>query len=170
MKAKEFPTDEEKDVDVLTNSTLAHPAGVGMGAAGGALAGAAAGSIAGPVGTAIGALVGAVAGGATGHAVAATISPTEEELYWSENHPSQTYAEGNDDFEDFRPAYRMGVKGPARYPDGFEAAEASLERDWKRNPEGSTLEWTRAKPAVRAAWERVATRGPRLTSSQISNR
>ncbi|RYD65695.1 MAG: hypothetical protein EOP83_06850 [Verrucomicrobiaceae bacterium] len=158
MTPDDYPTDEERDVDVLTNSTLAHPVGIGAGATAGALAGAAAGSIAGPLGTAAGAVIGAVAGGAAGNATAAAISPTEEELYWSENHPSQLYAEDNDDFEDFRPAYRLGVQGPNRYNVGFESAECSLRSDWEEVKQGSTLDWSRARPAVRAAWERVASR------------
>lgn len=158
MKPDESPSDEERDVDALTNSTMAHPAGTGMGAAGGAVVGAAAGSVAGPVGTAVGAVVGAVAGGAIGHATAATISPTEEELYWSENHPAQTYAADSDDFEDFRPAYRLGIHGPNRYNVNFEAAESSLRNDWAEDNQGSTLDWSRARPAVRAAWDRVAHR------------
>ena len=158
MTPDDYPTAEERDVDPLTNSTLAHPAGVGMGAAAGALAGAAAGSVAGPLGTAAGAVIGAVAGGAAGNAAAAAISPTEEELYWSENHPSQLYAEDNDDFEDFRPAYRLGIEGPPRYNGDFEAAEPSLRSDWEEIRQGSTLDWGRARPAIRAAWERVASR------------
>jgi hypothetical protein len=158
MNPDDDPTDEERDVEPLTNSTLAHPAGIGMGATAGALAGAAAGSAAGPVGTAAGAVIGAVAGGAAGHAAAAAISPSEEELYWSENHPSQIYADSNDDFEDFRPAYRLGIEGPNRYRDGFEAAEPSLRSDWEEIKQNSALDWTRARPAIRAAWERVASR------------
>jgi hypothetical protein len=158
MNPEDYPTDEERDVDPLTDSSIAHPAGVGMGAAGGALVGAAAGSVAGPLGAAAGAVIGAVAGGAAGHATAAAISPTEEELYWSENHPSQTYAEDNDDFEDFRPAYRLGIGGPSRYNVGFEAAETSLRSDWEEVKQNSTLDWSRARPAILAAWERVASR------------
>jgi hypothetical protein len=158
MKPDDYPTDEERDMEPLTDSTLAHPAGVVMGATGGALAGAAAGSVAGPVGTAVGAAIGAVAGAAIGHTTAAAISPTEEELYWSENHPSQIYAEDNDDFEDFRPAYRLGAQGPARYNVGFEAAESSLRTDWANAGPTSRLDWSRARPAVKAAWDRVASR------------
>lgn len=160
MIPDDYPTDEERDVDALTNSTLDHPAGVGVGATAGALAGAAAGSVAGPVGTAAGAVIGAIAGGAAGHATAAAISPTEEELYWSKNHPSQIYAEDNDDFEDFRPAYRLGMEGPNRYGPGFEAAESSLRSDWEEVKQSSTLDWDRARPAIRAAWERVASQSP----------
>lgn len=158
MTPDDYPTDEERDVDVLTNSTLDHPVGVGAGATAGALAGAAAGSIAGPLGTAAGAVIGALAGGAAGNAAAAAISPTEEELYWSENHPGQLYSAHNDDFEDFRPAYRLGVEGSSRYQGGFDAAESSLRSDWEEVKQGSTLDWARARPAVRAAWERVASR------------
>lgn len=158
MTPDNFPTDEERDVDALTNSTLSHPVGLGAGATAGALAGAAAGSIGGPLGTAAGAVIGAIAGGAAGNAAAAAISPTEEELYWSENHPSQLYAEHSDDFEDFRPAYRLGIEGPNRYNGGFEAAESSLRSDWEEVKQSSALDWNRARPAVRAAWERVSSR------------
>lgn len=155
MKTEPITTPEEREVEGITDTTVTHPVGKTIGATGGALAGAAAGMAAGPVGTAVGAVVGAVIGAAAGHATAAAISPTEEELYWSENHPSQNYASDDDDFEDFRPAYGLGVSGATTSTGTFDTVEEELERDWTRVRGKSRLEWEQAKPAASAAWDRV---------------
>ena len=165
MNADDSLTAEEREIEPITDSTMPHPVGTTMGATGGALAGAAAGMAGGPVGTAIGAVVGAVVGGVAGNAAAAAISPTEEELYWSENHPGQTYADSEFDFEDYRPAYRMGYSGPDRYRGSFEASETAMRSDWENARGESRLDWERAKPAVRAAWERATDRNRPPTSS-----
>ncbi|QJE94352.1 hypothetical protein [Luteolibacter luteus] len=158
MKPEDTLTPEEREVEGITDTTVTHPVGKTIGATGGALAGAAAGMAAGPVGTAIGAVVGAAIGAAAGHATAAAISPTDEELYWSENHPSQNYASEGDDFEDYRPAYRMGVRGATGSEAEFAAAESELERDWQETRGGSKLDWEKARPAAAAAWDRVRSR------------
>lgn len=158
MIAEEFDTPEEREVEGLTDTTVTHPVGKTIGATGGALAGAAAGMAAGPVGTAVGAVVGAVIGAAAGHATAAAISPTEEKLYWSENHPSQEYASDEDDFEDYRPAYGLGVRGATGSEVDFAAAEPNLARDWEQSRGASKLNWESAKPATAAAWKRVRTK------------
>jgi hypothetical protein len=166
MNPQNSETDDDHGVDLITNSSMPHPAGTGIGAVGGALAGAAAGSAGGPLGTAVGAVVGAVVGGAAGHVTAAAISPTEEELYWSENHSKQPYADEERTFEDYRPAYRMGAAGPTRYGPVFESAEETLQSDWGLERGPSTLEWTSAKPAVRAAWDRASRRSLAAGSSE----
>jgi hypothetical protein len=159
MNSDPLPTPEEREVEGITNSAVSHPVGKTLGATGGALAGAAAGMAAGPAGIALGATIGAVAGGVLGNATAAAISPTEEELYWSDNHPGQAHAHPEDDFEDFRPAYRLGATGPTRHGNDFEAAENALRAEWEQSKGNSRLDWERARPAARAAWDRV-TRGP----------
>ncbi len=166
MSTQDSQEDNEHGVDLITNSAMPHPAGTGVGAVGGALAGAAAGSVGGPIGTTIGAVVGAVVGGVAGNATAAAINPTEEELYWSENHPSQTYADPNRTFEDYRPAYKIGATGPSRYGPSFESAEESLQSDWGLERGESALEWSSAKPAVRAAWDRSNRRSLAAGSSE----
>jgi len=160
MKTKEPILEEDRDADVITDSTMDHPVGVGLGIVGGALAGATVGIPAGPVGSAIGAVVGGVVGAAAGNATAATISPTEEDLYWSENHPSQQWADPDYTYDDYRPAYRMGSQGPDRYNTSFESAENAMQSDWEETKGDSRLDWTRAREAARAAWHRVERRLP----------
>lgn len=158
MSLENTTTPEEREVEGITDTTVTHPVGKTLGATGGALAGAAAGMAAGPIGTAAGAVVGAALGAAAGHATAAAISPTQEELYWSDNHPSQTYAAEGDEFEDFRPAYRLGYTAAAGSPSTFEESEADLEREWEGSKDQSPLAWEKARPAAAAAWERVKSR------------
>lgn len=110
--------------------------------------------------SAIGSVVGAVAGGALGNSTAAAISPTEEDLYWQENHPAQEYARGDDGFtyEDYQPAYRLGWEGPNRYGTTFETANSAMRSDWEERRGDSRLAWEQAEPAVRAAWARAEAR------------
>ena len=157
MKSETTTNDDEGGVDAITNSAATHPVGLGLGAAAGAMTGAAAGSVGGPIGVAAGAVVGAVAGAALGNSTAATISPTEEELFWQENHPSQIYEDSSDlTYEDYKPAYRLGWEGPNRYGTDFEAANSAMRSDWEERRGSSRLSWEKARPAARAAWQRVA--------------
>ena len=58
--------------------------------------------------------------------------------------------------DDFGPAYAYGVDAFARYPDrDFDDFEAELHRDWGEQRKGSSLDWARAKPAVKDAWQRI---------------
>jgi phage tail tape-measure protein len=147
------------NLDPITKAPGAHPVGVGLGAAaGGIAAGAAAGTLAaGPVGTIVGAAVGAVAGGLGGKAVAERIDPTVETQYWRENHAQQSYA-GGWSFDEYEPAYRTGWEGRSEDSDrSFEDAESDLAKRYESSRGSSTLGWTDAKPAVRAAWDRTGT-------------
>ena len=156
MKPEALTPEEEREIDDITDTTIDHPVGTGIGATSGALAGAAAGIAAGPVGMTIGAVVGAVAGGALGHKTAATISPTDEERYWSEHHTEQGFAAEEDfTYEDYSPAYRLGYEGPQRYGTTFEAAENAMRTDWDEKKGDSRLDWPQARQAARAGWERV---------------
>lgn len=157
MKPETTTNEDEGGVDAITNSAATHPIGLGLGAAAGAMAGAAAGSVGGPIGVAAGAVVGAVAGAALGNSTAATISPTEEELFWQENHPSQIYEDSSDlNYEDYKPAYRFGWEGANRYGTDFETANSAMQSDWEKHRGSSRLSWEQARPAARAAWQRVA--------------
>src|SRR3989344_3334077 len=123
--------------DPLTNEPGSHPVGTGVGAAlGGAAAGAAAGAFGGPVGAAIGGVAGAVAGGLAGKAAAEAVNPTEEDAYWRESFHREPYYVGGRTYEQYRPAYELGWSSVGRYEGDFEAVEA--------------------RPAARAAWERVS--------------
>ena len=124
---------EDKDLnrDPITDEPGAHPVGTGVGAAGGAVAGAAAGSVGGPVGAAVGGVVGAVVGGLAGKATAEAVNPTAEEAHWRENYNREPYYEPGRSFDDYGPAYRLGLTGRTRYED-WDSAEPKLESEWER--------------------------------------
>ena len=143
--------------DPITGAAGAHPVGVGLGAAaGGVAAGAAAGTLAaGPIGTIVGAAVGAIVGGLGGKAVAEHFDPTVEERYWRENYERQPYHQKGMAYDDYAPAYRLGWESRNRSQSArFEDAESRLETDYDAMRGNSPLDWSDAKPATRAAWER----------------
>ena len=148
--------EKSMNLDPITNAPGAHPVGTGVGAAGGAAAGAAAGALGGPVGAVAGAVIGAVAGGLGGKAVAESINPTAEEAYWRDNYNREPYYEAGRVFDDYAPAYRLGLYGRTSYEGNFEDMESRLASDWDSRRESSTLTWLQARPASRAAWDRVA--------------
>jgi len=142
------------NLDPISRAPGAHPLGVGVGATGGAAAGAAIGSIAGPVGTVVGAAVGGVAGGLAGKGVAESVNPTVEDEHWRQNYSSRPYIEKGADYEAYRPAYRYGWESYDRHAgQSFEDVEPQLSREWEGRK--SSLEWERARGAVRDAWDRV---------------
>ncbi len=147
--------DKSRNPDLITGAPGSHPVGTGLGAAaGGAAAGAAVGTVAGPVGTIAGAAVGAIVGGLAGKGVAEAVNPTVEDTYWRENHVKQPYAKGRP-YDDYRPAYKAGYEGYSEYGDNatFEEREAELRKSYESS--GSKLSWDEARPASRAAWQRV---------------
>jgi uncharacterized protein (TIGR02284 family) len=150
---------EERDMnrDPITDEPGAHPIGTGIGATGGAVAGAAAGAIAGPVGAAIGGVVGAVVGGLAGKAAGEAVNPTAEEAFWRENHSKEPYYESGRSYDDYGPAYRLGLSGRERYQDPWQSVEPRLASEWDSTRGSSSLDWQRASPAAQAAWQRADT-------------
>lgn len=160
---------KSSNADPITGAPGAHPMGTGVGAAmGGAAAGAAAGAMGGPIGAVAGTVVGAVAGGLGGKAIAETINPTAEEAYWRENYSRESYYETGRSFEDYAPAYRLGLRARTNYGGNFEDVESRLSADWGANKETSSLSWPQAKEAARAAWNRVAEQTKNAGSSSFS--
>ncbi|MEO7400311.1 MAG: PA2169 family four-helix-bundle protein [Polaromonas sp.] len=151
-------TDEKSlNLDPITREPGAHPVGTGVGAAmGGAAAGAAAGAFGGPVGAVVGGVVGAVAGGLGGKAVAESVNPTLEEAYWRDNYKREPYYESGRTFDDYGPAYRLGLRERTAYDGSFEDVEGRLAGEWQSQRERSSLSWEQARAASRAAWDRVA--------------
>lgn len=148
--------DNDFNLDPITKAPGAHPVGTGLGAAaGGVAAGAAAGTVVGPVGTVIGAVAGALVGGLGGKAAAEAVNPTAEEAYWRENHTSEPYYESGRSFDDYAPAYRLGLLGRGEYGGSFDQTENRLAEDWDAKKEGSTLSWPQARAASQAAWNRL---------------
>jgi uncharacterized protein (TIGR02284 family) len=163
---------EERDLnrDPLTDEPGAHPVGTGLGATGGAIAGAAAGSMGGPIGAAVGGVVGAVVGGLAGRAAGEAVNPTAEEAFWKENYTREPYYEAGRTFDDYGPAYRLGVTGRRPEDSDWTAVEPRLAGEWESNRGNSTLNWQQARPASQAAWERVGTayRSPMAGDAAIS--
>jgi uncharacterized protein (TIGR02284 family) len=154
-------TDKIRDPnrDPISGEPGSHPVGTGLGAAvGGAGVGAAAGMVAGPAGALAGAVAGAVAGGYGGRAAAEAINPTAEEAYWRENYDKESYYESGRPFDDYAPAYRLGVTSRAGYSGSFDDYEGRLADGWDVQRGGSTLAWPQARAATRAAWDRVDSR------------
>jgi len=163
--------------DLITGEPGSHPVGTGVGAASGGATGAAIGAIAGPVGSAIGAVIGAVAGGLAGKGVAEAVDPTAEDTYWRENHAKQPYVRKDRDYTAYQPAYRTGIEGFGHHGTQghkFEQAEPKLREHYedhvKRANVATPLAWDEAKPAAKAAWDRVergdAVRVP-ITEEQV---
>lgn len=147
---------DDFNLDPITKAPGSHPVGTGLGAAaGGVAAGAAAGTVVGPVGTVVGAVAGALVGGLGGKAAAEAVNPTAEEAYWRENHTSEPYYESGRSFDDYAPAYRLGLEGRGAYGGSFDQTENRLSEDWDEKKGGSTLSWPQARSASQAAWNRL---------------
>lgn len=164
---------EERDLnrDLVPDEPGTHPVGTVVGGVGGAVAGAAAGSIAGPVGAAVGGVVGAVVGGVAGKAASEAVNPVAEEAFWRENYDKEPYYESGRSFDDYGPAYRLGLTGRQRYEDPWTSVEPRLASEWDSTRGNSSLNWDRAGPASRAAWsradEQVRSHGQRGTPSAM---
>jgi uncharacterized protein (TIGR02284 family) len=148
---------EERDMnrDPITDEPGAHAVGTGIGATGGAIAGATAGAIGGPVGMAVGGVVGAVVGGLAGKAAGEAVNPTAEEAYWRDNYSKEPYYEQGRTFDEYAPAYRLGMTGRTVSDDSWDSAEPRLASEWESTRGGSSLSWPQARHASRAAWSRV---------------
>lgn len=137
-----------------------HPVGTGTGAVAGAATGAVAGAaVGGPPGAIVGGVIGAVAGGMAGKGIAEMVNPDEEHAYWREAHRGEPYyVEGREFDRDYAPAYRAGYEGRVKY-DGraFDEVQDDLMADYERF-RGNDLTWEEARPASRAAWDRVDAR------------
>ena len=160
MARDTYETEAERaNRDPITGAPGAHPVGVGAGAASGGAAGAAVGALGGPVGAVVGAAVGAVAGGLAGKAVAEQIDPTVEGTYWRANYLNRPYVETGVSYDDYEPAYRYGWESVSKYPGrDFDTIESELEQNWSARRGKSSLSWTRARMAVRDAWNRITGR------------
>jgi hypothetical protein len=157
--------DKDDNRDAITGEPGSHPLGAGLGAAaGGAAAGAAAAAATGgPVGAVVGAVVGGIMGGYAGKEIAEQIDPTAEAAYWRGEYRKRDYYDPNLNYEiDVAPAYEFGWQSRGEYPAGnWDAVEADLRDQWMSRRGGSTLDWDRAMPAARDAWNRVdANYGP----------
>jgi len=150
--------DKDANRDPMTGAAGSHPVGTGLGAAAGGIAtGAAIGTVAGPVGTLVGAAAGAIVGGLAGKAVGEAIDPTVEDAFWSRQYGHEPYYSKDRTYDDYAPAYRTGYEAHGRYAGrSFDEVESDLKASYERSRGGSRLDWNTARPATRAAWDRIA--------------
>jgi hypothetical protein len=82
--------------------------------------------------------------------------PREEDAYWREHYKTTTYANADDTYDRWRPAYEYGWAHYGRNRGKtFEQAEADLRRDWEKSPNAKNMTWEKAKQATRDAWHRI---------------
>ena len=80
----------------------------------------------------------------------------KEDAYWREKHGSQAYADKSRSYEDYAPAYRVAVEGAGKHgARNWEEIETKLQDEYEQI-DRAALPWDMARPAVRAAWDRVS--------------
>jgi len=150
------PNDKDVNADPISGAPGSHPVGTGVGAVGGGATGAAIGAAAGPVGAVAGAVIGAVVGGYAGKSVAEMIDPTAEDAYWRDNYKNETYANRDLGYDQYEPAYRTGYTGYGKHAGKkWDDVENDLQRDYEETKGQSSLAWSDAKDASKAAWHKV---------------
>ena len=84
-------------------------------------------------------------------------SKSEEEAYWREQHAKQPWADANLKYEHYEPAYRTGIAAAEKHAGKrFEEIEDDVALDYEKQKAGSALPWDRARPAVKAAWDKLS--------------
>lgn len=78
----------------------------------------------------------------------------ESDRHFESRFGESTYADKDETFDDYRPAYRYGVLARTRHGsrDWDEDFDRELSGDWDRHRGSSTLSWERARPGVREAF------------------
>ena len=125
------------------------------GAVAGMIAGTAIGTVvAGPVGALIGAVTGGISGVIGGKVAGEMLDPSAESEYWMHHHAGQPFVDPEKDYADYEPAYRAGYNN---FTPGatFEQAEEDIKRYYGENGGAGRLEWEEARPAAKAAWQRM---------------
>jgi hypothetical protein len=156
-KTADLPPKGPANPDPLTKSPGAHPIETGVGAAiGGAAAGLAAGAAAGPAGAVVGAIVGGVAGGYGGKAVGEWIDPTTDDTWLRDTFESRPYAREGETFDTYVPAYRYGGEAERRFSGrSFSEIEEDVRSDYEQTPAAKSMDWPRARHAIRDAYDRT---------------
>jgi hypothetical protein len=85
----------------------------------------------------------------------------EEDAYWEGAFWQERYYRWDLDYEDYAPAYCVGYAGCAQYGGDFAQAQVSLCANWERIRGDSRLTLEEALPAIRAAWDHMASRRER---------
>jgi hypothetical protein len=93
----------------------------------------------------------------------------KEDAYWREQHGKQPYADPALPYEHYAPAYRTGYEAAEKHAGKhFDDIEMDLALDYEKAHPDSPLPWDLARPAVKAAWDRLGgVLGPRDTDRGI---
>ena len=106
---------------------------------------------------AVGAVAGGVAGAYGGTRVAEAVYPPEEEQYWREHHAQEEWAEKDSSYDQYASVYRTGYEAFFKYPDTpYEEIEPQIEREYQQSDSNRVVSWSRARPALKAAWRRAS--------------
>jgi hypothetical protein len=101
--------------------------------------------------------------------VLAPVDAREEDAFWHRVYCQERYYSPGLDYEDYAPAYCVGYIGYAQYGGEYEDAEKSLCANWERIKGDSRLSLADARTAMRAAWDRMATRHVRDAAKRSIN-
>lgn len=78
------------------------------------------------------------------------------EEHWREQHGKQSYAQKDFSYEHYAPAYRLGHEAAIKHSGKkFEEIEDDIALNYERARADSPLPWDQARPAVKAAWDRI---------------
>lgn len=81
---------------------------------------------------------------------------TDDEIFWQQQHETQAYADKTLPYDHYAPAYRTGSEAARKHAGKkFEEVEDDVALQYERNRAGSPLPWDQARPAVKAAWDRL---------------
>lgn len=147
---------ESLDYKHCTLTDPAHKLQTRSGAVAGMVLGGAIGTVtAGPIGALIGGIVGGISGGIGGKVVGEMVDPSGEVEYWIAHHAAQSFVKNNSSYADYEPAYSTGYNN---YTPGesFEQAEPDLIKYYQDHSGDYHLSWEEARPAAKAAWDRLA--------------
>jgi hypothetical protein len=107
-----------------------------------------------------GAPTGAITGtavGLAGKGVAVAVDPTREDAYWRDHYSDRPYVERGSSYNDYGPAYGLGVDAFTRNPGRtFDEVEPEMSGEWTTSHSASSLNWERARHAARDAWNRIS--------------
>jgi hypothetical protein len=92
-------------------------------------------------------------------AVAGIVRPDAEERHWQRCFRTEPYHVAGCSYDDYAPAYRLGY---SRFHGGgltLDDVIGDAEREWPHVKGRSSLQWSQARPAFEAAWQRQDAHG-----------
>lgn len=91
--------------------------------------------------------------------------------YWREHFQEEPYYQQGQRFDAYEPAYKLGMQARGEYQGKqFSDVEDKLRQQYEAQPQAQrTLDWTEAKQAARAAWDRSGQSGQSASANQNQN-